>query len=123
MIRIFIASSIVILSLFTAAPALADAPDQKGQPRATEPRTTVDPPETTGKPTNPDGWGSVVSDFADLGIMGSHSSQFSEPRDGLGNVARNDGEPGDDLGSHGEFAARMAQTQKIAADATDKPGN
>ena len=122
MIRVVFASSIVILSLLTAAPALADAPDSKGQPRATEEKTT-------GVPTNPDGWGSVVSDFADLGIMGSHSSSFSEPRDGLGNVARNDGfdsdpasdDGGDDhIGSHGEFAANMSGG---LADATDKPGN
>ncbi len=92
--------------------ACADAPDTKGQPRATEQKTT-------GKPDNPDGWGSVVSDFGRAGIMGPHASAFPSPRDGLGNVARNDGELGDDMGSHGEFAARMSRG---IADATDKPG-
>jgi hypothetical protein len=106
-------SSIVMLSLFTAAPALADAPDSKGQSRATEEKTP-------GAPENPNGWGSVVSDFGRLGIIGSHASSFSSPCDGLGTVARIDSFPGDDMGSHGEFAAGMSGG---TADATDKPGN
>ena len=60
------------------------------------PRDNLEEKET-GKPDDPNSWGSVSSQIADEGVMGEHSSDpipFVEghetPRDGLGNVAKND---------------------------------
>ena len=72
--------------------------DDKGQPNADEEKET-------GAPDDPNAWGSVAAQLADEGVMGAHSSDpvptgcFGEnkelncretPRDGLGNVAKND---------------------------------
>jgi hypothetical protein len=72
--------------------------DDKGQPNADEPKEP-------GGPDDPNSWGSVAAQLADEGVMGAHSSDpvptgcFGEnkelncretPRDGLGNVAKND---------------------------------
>jgi len=95
----------------------------KGQPGADEPKDT-------GKPDDPNAWGSVAAQLADEGVMGAHSSDpvpvggpgntgcFGEnkelncretPRDGLGNVAKNDfDDHGVPTGTAEECAARLA---------------
>src|SRR5215212_1355788 len=62
----------------------------KGQPGADETKET-------GGPDDPNSWGAVASQLGDAGVMGTHSSDpvsqvdgHETPRDGLGNVARND---------------------------------
>ena len=97
--------------------------DDKGQPNADEPKDT-------GSPDDPNAWGSVAAQLADEGVMGAHSSDpvpvggpgntgcFGEnkelncretPRDGLGNVAKNDfDDHGVPTGTAEECAARLA---------------
>jgi hypothetical protein len=71
--------------------ALADPPDGKGQPGATEEKKQ-------GQPENPNGFGTVVSQKAShYRDVGEHSSSQEEPRQDVGNVARNDGAEGDHL--------------------------
>jgi len=82
---------------------------EKGQPGADEPKDT-------GKPDDPNAWGSVAAQLADEGVMGEHSSDpvpfvpgHETPRDGLGNVAKNDfDEHGVPTGTAEECAARLA---------------
>jgi hypothetical protein len=57
-----------------------------------------------GNPTN--GWGVVVSQQATTsapGTIGQHVSSQPKPHQGLGNVARNDGAPGNRPGDHACF--------------------
>lgn len=57
-----------------------------------------------GNPTN--GWGVVVSQQATTstpGAIGEHVSSQPTPHQGLGNVARTDGAPGDRPGDHACF--------------------
>src|ERR671920_1617554 len=85
---------------------------------AAPPEDNLDPKETGGPGTHEDGsiiaddWGSVASDLGDAGVMGEHSSDpvpqrpgHETPRDGLGNVAKNDSEDHGVTGtcSEGEF--------------------
>jgi hypothetical protein len=76
-----------------ADPLLCD----KGQPGSDEPKVT-------GTPVDADCWGEVTHQFAQLGDhgLGDHSSGFGEPRDGVGNVANNDDDLGDDPFNHGQ---------------------
>jgi hypothetical protein len=58
----------------------------------------------TGNPAN--GWGAVVSQQATTspaGTIGKHVSSQPTPHQGLGNVARTDGAPGDRPGDHACF--------------------
>src|SRR4051794_694908 len=58
----------------------------------------------TGNPSN--GWGAVVSQqavTAPAGTIGQHVSSQPRPHQGLGNVARTDGAPGDRPGDHACF--------------------
>jgi hypothetical protein len=72
------------LSFALAPAAAADAPDGKGVPHTTETKST-------GKPTNPRGFGSITSQRAlDDHDIGSHASSQSRPHLGVGNVSRND---------------------------------
>jgi hypothetical protein len=102
-------SVVVLLGLIMLAlagsVALAAPPDGKGQPGAEEPKQK-------GQPENPSGFGGAASQVATdkgpntgtpgKGGLGEHSSSQEEPRQGVGNVARNDGdEPGDHPGDHG----------------------
>src|SRR3712207_4687428 len=84
--------------------AVAAPPDGKGQPGAAEEKQK-------GKPGNPSGVRGAASQVATdkgtnagtegKGGLGEHSSSQEEPRQGVGNVARNDGAEGDNPGSHG----------------------
>ncbi len=57
-----------------------------------------------GKPAHPNCWGTVVSEVGTTThTVGEHSSSQEEPRLGVGNVARNDGAPGDHPSDHGRF--------------------
>jgi hypothetical protein len=59
-----------------------------------------------GNPKN--GFGAVVSQKASGSHdVGEHSSSQEEPRQGVGNVARNDGSPGDPPGDHGGFVGEL----------------
>jgi hypothetical protein len=90
----------------TATVALAEgAPPKKGQPGATEDKST-------GEPTNANGFGTVTSQVGSTThTVGDHSSGFApgqDPEDnakpaqrlGVGNVSRNDGflDPDPDAG-------------------------
>jgi hypothetical protein len=90
--RISVVVVLVLLMLaFAGSAALAAPPDGKGQPGATE--TTKD----TGAPTDPNCFGTAASQVATTfpaGSLGEHSSSQEEPRQGVGNVARNDDAPG-----------------------------
>jgi len=88
----------------------------KGQPGADEPKDT-------GSPDDPNAWGSVAAQLADEGVMGEHSSDpvpfvpgHETPRDGLGNVARND------LGDHG-VTVPCAEGQTPTEDNPCDPGS
>ena len=80
-----------------------------------------------GGPDNPNGFGSAASQVATdkgpntgtegKGGLGEHSSSQEEPRQGVGNVARNDGAEGDHPGDH---ACLVAEQMDI--DCTQKPG-
>jgi hypothetical protein len=98
--------------------ALAAPPDGKGQPRATEEKQT-------GQPENPNGFGTVVSQKAShYHDVGEHSSSQSEPRQGVGNVSRNDGAAGDHPGDHGGFVGNL--DDQVGADpdnVTDASGD
>jgi len=74
------------------------------------------------RPTNPNGWGTVSSQFATInGGLGEHASQQEEPRQGVGNEARNDPQPGDHVSDHGCFAGNFDMTDAI--DCNGEPGN
>lgn len=80
-----------------------------------------------GGPNNPNGFGTVVSQKATTyGDVGKHSSSQDEPRQGVGNVARNDPQPGDHPGDHGCFVGdlddQVGADPKGATDCTGDPG-
>jgi hypothetical protein len=114
---------VVLMSMLAASAALADPPDGKGQPRAEETKEQ-------GQPENPNGFGTVVSQKASTyHEVGKHSSSQGEPRQGLGNVARNDDpdDPeGDHPGDHGCFVGALDDTvgadPKGATDCSGEPG-
>ena len=87
---------LAMASLATAAlapAAAADVPDGKRVPHTTE-------TQSTGKPTNPRGWGSITSQRArNEGDIGTHVSAQEKPHQGVGNVARNDQDVADALGT------------------------
>jgi hypothetical protein len=89
--RISVVVVLVLLMLaFAGSAALAAPPDGKGQPGATEPKDT-------GAPNDPNCFGTAASQVATTfpaGSLGEHSSSQEEPRQGVGNVARNDDAPG-----------------------------
>ncbi len=105
-VTVVVLSVLLMLALASSA-ALAERPDNKGQ--NCEAVTCED--KEKGKPDNPNGFGSAASQVATdkgpntgtpgKGGLGEHSSSQEEPRQGVGNVARNDGAEGDDPGSHG----------------------
>jgi hypothetical protein len=79
-----------------------------------------------GPPENPNGWGTVVSDSAkSQGGLGEHASSFAgQPRQGVGNVARDpalndldNGHPG----GHGCFVGGVDGDP--ATDCNGSPGN
>jgi hypothetical protein len=81
---------VLMLVLASSAAALAAPPSGKGQPGATETKDT-------GAPTDPNCFGTAGSQVATTsppGTLGEHSSSQEEPRQGVGNVARNDEAPG-----------------------------
>ena len=118
-VSVVVLSVLLMLALASSA-ALADhegdcsePPNCKGQPRAHEGKTT-------GKPANPSGFGGAASQVATdkgpntgtpgKGGLGEHASSQEEPRQGVGNVARNDGdETGDHPGDHGCLVAGQMQ--------------
>ena len=74
-----------------------------------------------GGPSNPNGFGTVVSQKATTsGGIGEHASSQEEPRQGVGNVARNDPEPGDHPGNHGCFVGSIDGDENT--DCTGDPG-
>jgi hypothetical protein len=118
-ISVFVLLALLML-VVAATAALAAPPDGKGQPRATEEKQT-------GQPENPNGFGSAASQVATdkgpntgtegKGGLGEHSSSQEEPRQGVGNVARNDGAEGDHPGDHACLVA-----EQMDMDCTQKPG-
>ncbi len=57
----------------------------------------------TGKPADPNCWGQTASHMATTlppGGFGEHASSQETPRQGVGNVARNDGAPGTHPSDH-----------------------
>ncbi len=110
----------VLMLTLAASAALADPPDGKGQPRADETKEK-------GQPDNPNGFGTVVSQKGSTyHDVGKHSSSQEEPRQGVGNVARNDGAKGDHPGDHGCFVGDLDDTvgadPKGATDCSGDPG-
>ncbi len=82
--------SVLFMLALAGSAALAAPPDGKGQPRANEPKDT-------GSPKNPNCFGTAASQVAsnsEPGTFGKHASSQEEPRQGVGNVARNDGAKG-----------------------------
>src|SRR5215203_578185 len=118
-INVLLVSAVLAVGL-TAGVAMANTvtpPDQdkihddKGQPNADEDKVTGPPGTHEDGSLIADDWGSVASALGDAGVMGDHNSDpvqiggsdgtgcFGEnrelncretPRDGLGNIARND---------------------------------
>jgi hypothetical protein len=73
------------------------------------------------KPSNPNGFGTVVSQKATTyHDVGKHSSSQEEPRQGVGNVARNDPAPRDHPGDHGCFIGEADGDPNT--DCNKKPG-
>ncbi len=119
--------AVLLMLTLAASVALAAPPEGKGVPRAEEPKSTGSPDDPTTEANEANNWGSVASQLGSEGIMGEHSSDpvprvpgNETPRDGLGNVARNDAgdertDPADDTGDH------IADHACIAA-ATTVPG-
>ncbi len=65
-------------------------------------------PKVPGKPDHPNCWGTVVSVVGTTThTVGEHSSSQEEPRQGVGNVARNDGAEGDHPSDHGLFVGEV----------------
>ena len=81
--------SVLLMLALAGSAALAVPPDGKGH-RASEPKDT-------GKPKDPNCWGQTASHMATTlppGGFGEHASSQKTPRQGVGNVARNDGAKG-----------------------------
>ena len=97
-ISVLLLSALLTVGL-TAPVALAAPPDNKGACDNAVNPDCAEEDKGTGSPDDPNSWGSVASELGDAGVMGEHSSDpvpFVEghetPRDGLGNVAKNDSE-------------------------------
>ena len=106
-----------LLTVGLTAPVALAAPKDNLDPKETGgPGTRVD--ENGDETIIADDWGAVASDLGDAGVMGEHSSnpfvspadqtalpqdiKRETPRDGLGNVAKNDSEDHDVTGSCSE---------------------
>src|SRR5687768_13998986 len=124
-ISVVVLSVLLMLALASSA-ALTERPAGKGQGcDGCEPKQQGKPDNP--KPDNPNGFGSAASQVATdkgpntgtegKGGLGEHSSSQEEPRQGVGNVARNDGAEGDHPGDHGCFVAGQ-----MNMDCTQKPG-
>lgn len=109
----------------SAAPAWADQPSATGQNDATEQKVQGSGTDIAGRQSPSDGKG-TVSQFAKFfnsdditgGLGTQHTSNFAPGqrkapgesatgRLGVGNVARTDGQPGDDPNSHFAFQSTM----------------
>ena len=116
-ISVVVLSVLLMLALAGSA-ALAAPPEGKGQPGAKEDKEQ-------GKPANPNGFGTVVSQKGcNYHDVGKHSSSQDEPRQGVGNVSRNDGAEGDHPGDHGGFVGDL--DDQVGADpdnVTDASGD
>ena len=80
--------SVLLMLALASSAALAKPPAGKGQP-GSEPGG-----KQTGKPTDPNCWGQTASHMATTlppGGLGEHASSQETLRQGVGNVARNDG--------------------------------
>jgi hypothetical protein len=99
--RISILLMAVLLGLALAANVAVAVPlDGKGAKNANADEL-VEGELPQGSSDTPSGWGTVTSQFAtSTGAVGDHASGFSEPRLGVGNVARTDHAPGDQPGDH-----------------------
>jgi hypothetical protein len=91
-VSVVVVAVLLMLTMLALAggAALAAPPDGQGQPRATEPKDT-------GSPNDPNCFGTAASQVATTfppGSFGEHASSQEEPRQGVGNVARNDGAQG-----------------------------
>jgi hypothetical protein len=117
-ISVVVLLGLLMLALACSGAAVADPLGGKGQPRADETKEK-------GRPDNPNGFGTVVSQKGSTyHDVGKHSSSQEEPRQGVGNVARNDGAGGDHPGDHGCFVGGL--DDKVGADpegATDCTGD
>jgi len=98
----------VALTATMALPAFAGGTTDAGNPKngfgSTASQVAQDKGPNTGTPGK--------------GGLGEHASSQEEPREGVGNVARNDGAPGDHPGDHGCFVG-----SQMGIDCTQKPGN
>jgi hypothetical protein len=116
---------LMTMMLTTAMPAMAERPDDKGQPGAEEDKITGSPGDTS--PGGPNAWGAVTSQRAsgpehDLGEHSSDPVQCIDPetgedlcegpdtpRKGIGNVARTDSQMfGENTGDTGDHPADHA---------------
>src|SRR3712207_7749817 len=113
--------SVLLMLALASSAALAERPAGKGQ------GCDGCEKKEQGKPENPNGFGSAASQVASdkgpntgtegKGGLGEHSSSQEEPRQGVGNVARNDGAEGDHPGDHACLVA-----EQMDMDCTQKPG-
>ncbi len=120
-VSVVVLSVLLMLALACSSVALAAPPDGKGQPGAAEEKQK-------GKPDNPSGFGGAASQVATdkgpntgtegKGGLGEHSSSQEEPRQGVGNVARNDDDEGDHPGDHGCLVGEQMGTSTCGG----KPG-
>ncbi len=127
MLRRISALLLAVLLMLTLASsvALAAPPEGKGVPRAEEPKSTGSPDDPTTEANEANNWGSVASQLGNEGIMGQHSSDpvpfvpgREVPRDGLGNVSRNDAgnegtDPAADTGSRISDHACIAAARPV----------
>ena len=127
--------SALLMMGFTTSVAWADQPPNKGQAGSDEIKST-------GKPTNPNGFGTVTSQLAtaddlDPGI-GTHTSRFAPGQDddavpaqrlGVGNVSRNDGDlvtktnPGPNTGTRPSDHASLIDGGQDGLSTTDAFGH
>jgi hypothetical protein len=94
-------------------------------PALAAPTKPIDP---TGTPEDPNCWGEVTQQFTELspGIVGAHSSDpipgdedRETPRDGVGNVSREDNNPdGDRPSDHGEDVGLIVLGPNPCTDST-----
>ncbi len=107
-----ILAAIILLGVLAPATAGAEPPDGEG--------TNTTETRDTGAPTDPNAWGSVVSQVAGP-QFGQHASDPTpgddQPRLGVGNVAANDGGTGTRPSDHAFVVG-----PSFGADPTAKPG-
>jgi hypothetical protein len=128
-ISVLLLSAVVMVALVPNA-ALAAPPDNKGACDNDANPDCAEEDKVTGPAADPNAWGSVVSQTAmqSEGTFGQHASNppGGQPRDGLGNVARNDagdeGPNAPDTGDHVGDHACIADNP-FGANCTAEPGN